>query len=323
MALSYNGVWGYHPLVVTLANTGEVLYLANRSGNRPSHEGAAAYFDRAVALCRRGGFEDVLLRGDTDFSLTANFDRWDDDGIRFVFGYDASATMRAYAENKRALHEDGYRELERRAKEAFSAKKRRARQPRVKEQLVRDGGYKNIRLNSEDVAEFVYKPRSCTREYRFIVVRKNLSIERGEHVLFPDIRYFFYVTNDDDMPAEQVVGHARKRCDAENIIAQLKGGVRALHAPVNTLNANWAYMVMASLAWTLKAWMALSLPISPRWRAKHRAERDAWLRMEFRTFLNAVINIPAQVVNTGRRLVIRLLAYRPQLDVFLRLAGAT
>ena len=72
-----------------------------------------------------------------------------------------------------------------------------------------------------------------------------------------------------------------------------------------------------------KAWMALSLPISPRWRAKHRAERDAWLRMEFRTFLNAVINIPAQVVNTSRRLVIRLLAYRPQLDVFLRLAGAT
>ncbi len=117
--------------------------------------------------------------------------------------------------------------------------------------------------------------------------------------------------------------HANQRCNQENIIAQLKGGVRALHAPVNTLNANWAYMVMASLAWTLKAWMALWLPISPRWRDKHRAERDRWLRMEFRTFVNAVINIPAQVLTSGRRLVIRLLASRPQTPVFLRLEGAT
>jgi hypothetical protein len=154
-------------------------------------------------------------------------------------------------------------------------------------------------------------------------VRKNLSVERGEHVLFDDVRYFFYVTNDHDMPAQQVVRNANQRCNQENVIAQLKGGVRALHAPVNTLNANWAYMVMASLAWTLKAWMALSLPIAPRWQAKHRAERNAWLRMEFRTFINAVINIPAQVLTTGRRLVLRLLAWRPQLAVFLRLAGAT
>ena len=65
---------------------------------------------------------------------------------------------------------------------------------------------------------------------------------------------------------------------------------------------------MASLAWTLKAWMALSLPIAPRWRAKHEAERDRWLHMEFRTFRNAVIDVPAQIVRTGRRLIFRLLA---------------
>ena len=323
MGMSYNGIWGYHPLVVSLANTGEVLYIANRSGNRPSHEAAAAYYDRAIALCRRGGFADVLLRGDTDFSLTANFDRWDDDGVRFVLGYDASRTMKDYAEDEQALCEDGYRELQRRADELFAGKKLRARQPRVKEQIVRDKRYRNIRLKSEDVAEFVYQPKRCTREYRFVVVRKNLSVERGEDVLFDDVRYFFYVTNDNEMSAEQVVRNANQRCNQENLIAQLKSGVRALHAPVNTLNANWAYMVMASLAWTLKAWMALTLPISPRWRAKHRAERDAWLRMEFRTFVNAVINVPAQILRTGRRVVVRLLAWRPQLGVFLRLAGAT
>ena len=52
MDLAYDGTWGYHPLVVSLANTGEVLSILNRSGNRPSHEGAAAAVDRVVAVCR-------------------------------------------------------------------------------------------------------------------------------------------------------------------------------------------------------------------------------------------------------------------------------
>ena len=156
--------------------------------------------------------------------------------------------------------------------------------------------------------------------YRMIVLRKNLSVERGEDVLFDDVRYFFYLTNSAAHAPADVVKEANERCNQENLIAQLKGGVRALHAPVNTLNANWAYMVMASLAWTLKAWMALSLPTVPRWRSKHVAERARWLAMEFRTFVNAVLTIPAQIVRTGRQLVVRVLAWRPELPVLLRLA---
>jgi hypothetical protein len=301
--------------VISLGNTGEPLFIVNRSGNRPSAEGATAYFDGAIALCRRAGWKDILLRGDTDFSQTAHLDRWDEQGVRFVFGYDAREPMIRRAD---ALAEAEYRELVRQADQAFEERARRATQPRVKEQIVREREYLNKRLEREDVADFEHKPNAARRTYRMVVLRKTIVEERGQRCLPPYFRYFFYITNDRRLSAEQVVREANGRCNQENLIEQLKNGARALHAPLNTLEANWAYMVIVSLAWTLKAWFALLTPARGRWRARHEADRERVLRMDFRSFVQRLILIPAQIVRTGRRLVYRWLAWRPDLNVFFR-----
>src|SRR4029077_12849687 len=150
---------------------------------------------------------------------------------------------------------------------------------------------------SEDVAEFDYRPSACRKSYRMVVVRKNLSVEKGEQVLFPDERYFFYITNERDCTRDQVVYEANDRCNQENLIAQLKGGCRALRAPVDDLESNWAYMLMTALAWNLKAWWALSLPAPPgRWHQRHQQENQWVLKSEFKAFLHAFVLLPCQIL---------------------------
>lgn len=315
MDISYKGEWGYHRLLVSLRHTNEVLRIVNRSGNRPSHDGAAAECDAVANELRAAGFRKILFCGDTDYSQTEHLDRWDDGGIQFQFGYAAHPNLAEKADN---LAPSKWKRLKRRMKYQVKTSPR-TKPERVKEQIVVQREFNNIVLNSEDVAEFNYQPTACEKTYRMIVVRKNLSMEKGESVLF-DIKYFFYITNDHDSAKEDVVFFCNDRCNQENIVEQLKNGPRAFRAPVDNLYSNWAYMVMASLAWSLKAWSALWLPETGRWKDRRRAEKFKLLRMEFRTFVNTLMRVPCQIVKTGRRIIYRVLGWNDSQPVFWRLA---
>jgi hypothetical protein len=315
MDIAYNGRWGYHPLVISLASTGEPLYLVNRSGNRPSSEGAAGYFDRAIRLCRRAGFRKVRLRGDSDFSQTEFLDAWDQQQVQFTFGMAALPNLVEIAES---LPKRAFSRLPRPPKYAVQTEPR-ARPENVKQRMVVEREFDNLRLEKEAVAEFSYRPTKCRKTYRMVVLKKSLAMERGQRRLFDEVRWLFYLSNNGQKSPAEIVLDANGRCNQENLIAQLQSGVKALAMPRDNLTSNWAYLVMTSVAWSLKVWSALLLPEQGRWAEKHRAEKQPLLKMEFATFLQAMVQLPAQIVRTGRRIVYRLLSWNPWQHVFFRL----
>jgi hypothetical protein len=316
MEMTYDGRWGFHPLLVSLGKTAEPLFLVNRSGNRPSHEGAAARIDQAIELVRKAGFRRVVCRGDTDFEQTKFLDHWDDAGVEFVFGTDARKGVVMTADG---LPESSWTLLHREERAPILTQPRPKR-PRVKQRIVEQRGFEQLVLVEEHVAEFALQPNACKRPYRCVVVRKTIDVKRGQVTLYPETRYFFYITNRRDATCRDVVSAANERCNQEKLIEQLKNGVPALTAPLYDLESNGAYTVIASLAWSLKAWLALLLPCDGRWRAKHEAERRDLLSMSFRTFLDTVVRIPALIVRTARRIVYRFVGWCETIPMILRAA---
>ncbi len=248
-------------------------------------------------------------------------DGWNAEGDRFLFGIDAMPNLVQIAEN---LPKSAGKPLTRQAKYEVKTEPRQ-RPENVKERTVVEKGYENLKLQSEEVGEFAYRPTVCTKAYRVAVVRKNLSVEKGERVLFDDLKYFFYLTNDKVSPCDTLVAEANGRCNQENLIAQLKNAVFALRMPVDNLVSPGAPGGVHGDGLAGLDAEGLVCPGAPgllpdegRRKEKYQREKQSRLSMEFKKFVNAFVRMPALVVRAGRRLVFRLLSRNPWQEVFLR-----
>jgi len=295
MDIAYTGVWGFSTLVMTEATTGAHLFVVNRPGNALSQEGAAEWMDKGIDVALKS-FNRVCLRGDSAFSLTKKFDEWDDRGAHFIFGYDAVQNLVKIADN---LRKNEWVRVEKPCVERKG--KPRKKKPRVKKAAVVRREYRSLTKKEEYCAEFSYSPTKCKKEYRVIVLKQISAVSEGQTRLFDEYRYFFYITNIKDVSPVDLLKLIRGRCNHENKIEQLDNGVHALKMPAAEFMANWAYMTICMLAWNLKSWIALLL--------NDKKKSSKLIACEFKRFQNTIINIPSQILCTGRRIVYRFLNY--------------
>lgn len=286
---TYKGGFGYHPLVISMAETQECLRLVNRPGNTPSADGAAEHIEELVPLLT-SRFKNVLIRGDSAFSRQDIFDVCDGNGLYFAM---VSTCQKNFEDLADSIPERQWMAFRASDRKQVKPSKRRKRGKHRRSQKARQRGKRDLKLEKQWLAEISYAPARSDKPYRLIVRRQRIE-ESVQGELFELWRYRYVLTNlPKSTSTEEAVRQTYQRCDQENVIEQLQSGVAAMRMPTGSLLANHAFLVCARLAHNMKAWLAmLALP-------------EEVMRWEWKRFRQAFVYVAARVVKKARQQIVR------------------
>jgi len=256
---TYAGKVCWHPLFCFVAETGEWLGAKPRSGRAHAQAGAVGFLDGCLGRLPDG--VRILLRADEGFWGQPVLSALEEREITYAVGAPLIASVKQ----------------------------------RITEIPESAWGPSCYREGSE-VAEFRWRPKSWPVERRFVVRRD--PVERGEQLQLEgrEFHNWVIVTNDRERTADELERWQREKANVENRIKEAKLGLGLDNLPSQIFNANWAYLLVALIAYNLLVWLKLlALP------ASERANYAKRLRFRF-------IAVAGSVGRSGRRLVLRLQA---------------
>ncbi|MEJ2131015.1 MAG: IS1380 family transposase [Gammaproteobacteria bacterium] len=302
---SYNGKWSYHPLMVSMAATGECLGICNRPGNVRSDTDADALVDHVLGNVVEH-FDRVLVRGDSAFDIQSLREVIEHHDGYFAF---VGRAQTGRPEQAAALPDSAFRPFrtrsfrQRKAGRAKPGYKPRRKKRNLRRKCARQRGFDEMRLVKQSLAETSYRPEGQPNAYRLIVRRQLIENHKGQQHLFDEHRDRYVVTNlPASVTAEQVIDMTYERCDQENVIEQMGSGLAAWRMPVAEFDGNAAWLEIARLAWNLGKWIA------------QLALDDEVVRWEWKRFRLHYVLVPAQLIKRARQMWVRLMGARSTID---------
>jgi hypothetical protein len=223
----YTRKLGYHPILATRADTGEVLHARMRKGSANTQRGARRFIDELVARVRRAGATGALtIRFDSGF--------WSGDTITALNRLDVRYTMAVRCSSKgvndaiAAIPDDAWIAIE----------------------YTDDGEAK--------VAECKYTTGAGNKAVtRRLVVRRTRLTDKHQLKLWPDWRHFGFLT-DLTTDVVEVDNFHRQHAVVELAIRDLKYGAGLEHVPSGNFHANSAWLQCAVLAHNMIRWTAIA-----------------------------------------------------------------